>query len=91
MKFRSVWLLIIIIGIMVSLLNLKPILIIKFAQITNALLLPCISIYLLYISNSSEIMGDHKNKGITNILAGLVIAITVLLSLKTLNSIFGAL
>lgn len=88
-KFISVWLLIIVIGVIVSLGNFKPILVIKFAQITNALLLPFISIYLLYISNSKELMGYNSNSGFINALAMTVIGITILLSLKTLSSIFG--
>ena len=62
------------------------VLIIKFAQITNALLLPFIAIYLLITSNSKKILGEFTNGWFSNILAILVILITILLSLKTLNS-----
>jgi len=83
-KFRAVWMLILGIGVVVAMTGLKPVLIIKFAQITNALLLPFIAVYLLYISNSKKLLGKYTNTLLVNILAGLVIGITVLLSLKTL-------
>lgn len=90
-KFRAVWMLILGIGILVAMTGLKPVLIIKFAQITNALLLPFIAIYLLYISNSKKLLGKYTNTLLINILAGVVILTTILLSLKTLYSVFGKL
>ncbi len=87
-RYRAVWMLILGIGIIVAMVGLKPILIIKFAQITNAILLPFIAIYLLYISNAKKILQQHTNSLFINIIAVAVIGITVLLSLKTLNSVF---
>ena len=77
-KFRAVWMLILGIGVVVAMTGLKPVLIIKFAQITNALLLPFIASYLLYISNSKKLLGKYTNTLLVNILAGVVIGITVL-------------
>jgi len=88
-KFRAVWILILSIGVLVAMTGLKPVLIIKFAQITNALLLPLVAVYLLYISNSKKILGDYTNSILINIMGVIVIVITILLSFKTLNSIFG--
>ncbi len=88
-RFRLVWMVILIIGVLVSITDIERVLIIKFAQITNALLLPFIAIYLLYVSNSKKLMGQYTNSLTANVLGGLVVLITVLLSLKTLNSIFG--
>lgn len=88
LKFRAVWMVILGIGILVSITDVERVLIIKFAQITNALLLPFIAIYLLYISNSSKILGNFTNSKWANILAILVIMITILLGLKTLLNIF---
>lgn len=88
LKFRAVWMVILIIGILVSITDVERVLIIKFAQITNALLLPLIAIYLLYISNSSKILGRFTNSKWANVLAVLVILITILLGVKTLSGIF---
>ena len=85
-RFRAVWMVILVIGVLVAITDMERILIIKFAQITNALLLPFIAIYLLITSNSKKILGEFTNGWFSNILAILVILITILLSLKTLNS-----
>ncbi len=85
--FRLTWMIILLIGVVISMTGLKPVLIIKFAQITNALLLPLIAGYLLYIVNSKGLMGKNVNSRRTNILAGIVIGITILLSVKTLLSL----
>ena len=90
-KFRSIWMIILLIGVLVSITDVERVLIIKFAQITNALLLPFIAIYLLFISNSKKILGNYVNGWVSNGLGGLVIVVTLLLSFKSLNSIFNLL
>lgn len=88
-KFRAVWMIILLIGILVAVTDIERVLIIKFAQITNALLLPFIATYLLYISNSKKILGNYTNGMLSNILGGFVIIVTLLLTFKSLNGIFG--
>ena len=88
-KFRAVWMVILVIGVLVSITDVERVLIIKFAQITNAILLPFIAGYLLYISNSKPILGKFTNSRLSNILGVIVLIITILLSLKSLNSIFN--
>lgn len=88
-RFRAVWMLILGIGILVAMTDTKPVLIIKFAQITNAILLPFVAIYLLYISNSKKLLGTHTNSFFINTLGIIVIGITILLSIKIFNKIFN--
>lgn len=88
-KFRSIWMVILFIGVLVSITDIERVLIIKFAQITNAILLPFIAIYLLYISNSKKLLGTYTNRLTSNVLGGFVILVTVLLSFRSLNSIFN--
>ncbi|MFD1314369.1 Nramp family divalent metal transporter [Namhaeicola litoreus] len=87
-KFRLVWMIILLAGVFVSITNLERVLVIKFAQITNAILLPFVAVYLLYISNSKKILNKYTNSLLTNILGVIVILFTLILSLKTLNNIF---
>ncbi len=89
MRFRLVWMCILAIGIVVTLSGLKPIIIIKFAQVTNAVLLPFIAGYLLYLANQKEIMGRFINSMTKNIIGGSVILITLSLSLRSLGKIFN--
>jgi len=86
-KFRLVWMTILITGILIATTGLKPIIIIKFAQITNAILLPLIAIYLILISNSRALLGEYVNKLGQNILAACIIVITISLSLRSLNNV----
>ena len=87
-RFRAVWMLILLIGILVSVTQIERVLIIKFAQITNALLLPFIAIYLLAISNSKKILGPYTNSWVSNVLGALVIVTTLILSLRVFNNLF---
>lgn len=86
-RFRAVWMIILAIGVIVSTTGVKPILIIKFAQVTNAILLPFIAMYLIYISNNKKILGKHTNSWISNILSVAVVIITLLLSIKSISSL----
>jgi len=87
-RFRSVWIAILAIGVVFSMVGFKPIIIIQFAQVMNGLLLPIIAIYLLYLVNKKELMSTYVNKIFHNILGGIVVLITLILSAKTLYSIF---
>ena len=87
-SFRWVWIAILGIGVIVSLTGFKPIPIIKFAQIANALLLPFIAIFLYMICRSDQILGKYKNSFISNILGALIIIITIALCLKTIVGLF---
>ena len=88
-KFRAVWMIILLIGVLVSITDVERVLIIQFAQITNAILLPFIAVYLLFISNSKKLLGQFTNGLLSNVLGGVVIIVTILLSFKSLNSIFS--
>lgn len=90
-KFRATWMVILAAGCFVALTGLKPIRIIQFAQVTNALLLPIIGGYLLYISNSKSIMGKYANKPLINILGAIILVICLVISFKSFNSLFGIL
>ncbi|OAV43643.1 Nramp family divalent metal transporter [Lewinella sp. 4G2] len=82
-RFRAVWAVILLIGIGVATSGLRPLAIIRFAQVTNALLLPAIAVYLLYLANSRSVMGRHVNSRLANILGGLVILVTLGLAART--------
>jgi Mn2+/Fe2+ NRAMP family transporter len=89
LKFRMVWVAIIITGIVFSTLGIKPLEIIKFAQITNGMLLPLIVIFLLYVINLKDLMGKYKNNNFQNIISGVVLIICIGLSVRTMLKIFG--
>ncbi len=90
-KFRSVWMFILILGVLFSSLGLKPIEIIKFAQVANGILLPVIAGFLLWIMNKSSILGKHRNSIIQNILGFVILSITIFLGLKSILKVFNLL
>lgn len=82
--FKFTWILIIFFGIIISTTGLKLISIIRFAQITNGMLLPIIASLLLWIMNKSYLMGDYKNSFFKNFIACLIVLLSFLLSIKTI-------
>ena len=88
-KFRAVWMIILILGILFSSLGIKSIEIIKFAQVANGILLPVIAGFLIWIMNKSSVLGEHRNSTIQNVFGFIVLAISLLLSVATLNKVFN--
>ena len=60
-KFRTVWILILILGVVFSSLGFKPIEIIKFAQVANGILLPVVAGILLWVVNKKVVLGNYVN------------------------------
>ena len=89
-SFRAIWLIILIIGISFSALGIRPVNIIWFAQITNGVLLPVVTTYLIWVMNS-EALGKYKNTQWQNSLGVLVLGVTLMLSGRSLMSAFGLL
>ncbi|MHA6280321.1 Nramp family divalent metal transporter [Salinimicrobium sp. CAU 1759] len=90
-KFKMVWAMILLLGVIFSSLGLQPVEIIKFAQVANGILLPVIAIFLLWVVNRRVLMGSAKNKLWGNILGVLIIAITVFLGARSIYTVFESL
>ena len=82
---------VLVLGIIFSSIGFKSIEIIKFAQVSNGLVLPIVAGFLVWITNKSSILGDFKNTWIQNILAFVILAITIFLGLKSILSVFDLL
>lgn len=87
-KFRSVWMLILVIGMLFSMFGVNPIAVIQFAQVANGVLLPLIAVFLLYIMNKKSLLGIYSNTRVQNILGFIVIAVAVLVGFRSLNTVF---
>jgi manganese transport protein len=88
-RFRAVWMSILAIGIIVASLGYRPIEIITFAQVSNGILLPVIAGFLLWVMNTGTLLGEYKNRPIQNLAGGLILLTTILLSLRSLDRVFG--
>lgn len=83
-KFKAVWMFILFLGVLFSSLGVRPIEIIKFAQISNGLLLPVISAFLLWIMNKKEVLGKYTNNLTQNIFGFIILGLSIFLGLKSI-------
>ena len=88
-RFKTVWMLIIGLGVFFLSFGIKPIEIIKFAQVANGILLPLIAIFLVWVVNKSSVLGNYKNTLFQNILGILIIVVTLVLGIKSILKVFG--
>ena len=87
-QFRLVWIFILITGVIISMININPIEIIKFAQFSNSLLLPIIAIILLWLINDKNIINPKYNYKYQNIFGFFIIIISLILGIKGLIFLF---
>ena len=88
-RFRAVWMFILLLGVVFSSIGIKPIEIIKFAQVANGMLLPVIAAILLWIMNKTSVLGKYKNTVIQNILGYAILAFSIFLGLKNILKVFN--
>ena len=86
-KFRAIWIIILITGVLVSMVKINPIEIIKFAQFSNSLLLPIIAIILLWLINNKNIISNEYSYRYQNIIGFLIVIISIILGTKGLISL----
>lgn len=87
--FRAVALSVLATGLTVSLLGIRPLTLILFAQTANGLLLPIVAVFLLIAMNRKSLLGEHVNGRLANGLGAGVVAITFLLGARLVLRTFG--
>ncbi|NMM47213.1 Nramp family divalent metal transporter [Marinigracilibium pacificum] len=87
-RFRLIWIMVFVIGCLLSISGIDSIGLILFAQAANGLLLPIVVGFLLWVMNSSKILGDFKNGIWSNLLGGLVFLISLYLGYNSLSGVF---
>lgn len=88
--FRLTWLFIIVCGVLLASLGIRPLSVIWFAQIANGILLPLICLCLLLAMNHS-VLGQYKNSRWQNVLGVVVLLVSLLLSGRSLALAFAML
>ena len=88
-RFRFVWIFVLFLGVLFSSIGIKPIEIIKFAQVANGILLPIIAGILLWIMNKKSVLGNFINSKTQNILGFVILAITIFLGAKGILKVFN--
>ncbi len=89
MKFKIVWMSILILGVVFLSFNIKPIEIIKFAQVANGILLPFVAVFLVWIVNRTSVMGNYRNTLIQNLLGVLIVILALGLGIRSILKVFG--
>lgn len=90
-KFKLVWMFILGLGVFFLSFGIKPIEIIKFAQVANGILLPVMAIFLLWVANRDAVMGFYKNTVFHNVLGVILIVLSIILGLKSVLTVIGLL
>ncbi len=88
-KFKLVWLLVVLCGVVFLSFDIKPIQVIQFAQIANGILLPIMASLLLWVVNKKSVMGDNKNNLLQNILGFAIVAFAIFLGAKSIFKVIG--
>ena len=91
LRFRMVWFIVLIVGVVCSSLNIDSIEIIKFAQVANGILLPTITFFLILIANNSNVLGKYVNNWKHNLVSFFVLLITLILGFKSIIKVFNLL
>ncbi|MDY8138075.1 Nramp family divalent metal transporter [Aquimarina sp. 2201CG5-10] len=82
-KFRSVWIFILVLGVLFSSLGIKSIEIIQFAQVANGILLPIIAGFLLWVMNRENLLGEYRNSWKQNLLGLVILGIAIFLGFRS--------
>ena len=88
-RFRMIWMFILLIGVIFSMIGFRPLEAIVFAQAANGILLPVIAVYLLWVMNSTKVMGSNVNTRLSNIAGVLVVMVAMGLGLRSILHVFG--
>ena len=87
-RFRLIWIIVIAVGVVLGVtVGSSPTQVIIFAQAANAIVLPIIAILLAIVCNSKDIMGRYKNGIFGNIVAVIIIVVSVFMAVRSFNSV----
>lgn len=88
-KFRGVWMVVLLIGVLTLSLEVQPIQVIQFAQVANGILLPVVAIFLLWVVNRNGLMGYARNTRGQNLLAILILGLIIMLAVRSIINVLG--
>ena len=87
-RFRMIWCVVLVVGVIFACMGWKPISVIFFAQIANGMLLPVIAIFLLLVVNDRSTITNFRNNLWQNILGVMVVLLSLLLAVKSFYTVF---
>lgn len=87
-SFYGVIIIAMILGIILNFIGLDPIKTLIYSAVLNGIISPIILFFIVRISASGEIMGNFKNKKLTNIIGWFTVGLLFLISISTIIFIF---
>ena len=90
-KFKMVWIMVLLCGVVFLSFDIKPIEVIQFAQVANGILLPIMALLLLWIVNKKSVMGENKNTVLQNTFGIAIVAFAIFLGAKSIFKVVGLL
>jgi Mn2+/Fe2+ NRAMP family transporter len=83
-RFRAVWGIVLVVGTVLAALGTNPVTAIVFAQAANGVLLPIIAVFLLFVMNRSDLLGDFTNSTVGNVLGVIIVLFAAFLGIRTI-------
>jgi len=90
LRFRSVWMIILFVGIISMSFDIRPVKLIKFAQIANGMLLPVTAVFLLWAVNRKATMNTYVNSKVQNAMGFLIVILAVALGIKSIMKVLSS-
>ena len=92
LRYRAVWLGVLVTGMAFGIADVRPIPVIILAQAFNGLLLPLVAVFLWIAMNDRDLLGEGVNSLLQNLVMGLVVLVCIGLGLRGLEAaVSGAL
>lgn len=82
LRYRTVWLGVLIIGMAFGIADVRPIPVIILAQAFNGLILPLVAVFLWIAMNDRDLLGDGTNSRLQNLVMGVVVLVCIGLGLR---------
>ncbi len=87
-SFYGVIIVAMVLGIILNFVGLDPIKALIYSAVFNGILSPIVLFFIVSISSKEEIMGNFKNKKLTNILGWLTVVLLAIVSITTIIFLF---
>jgi Mn2+/Fe2+ NRAMP family transporter len=89
-RYRMVWIVVLVTGMAFGVADVKPIPVIILAQAFNGLLLPLVAAFLWVAMNDRDLLGEGVNSRFQNLVMAVVVLVCVVLGLRGLAAAFRA-
>lgn len=86
-KFQLVWRLVLLVGVVLATVGIKPIALIHIAQVANGMLLFVMAGLVLWMINQQSVMNQHVNTKWQNILGAVVLILSIIVGVKGIDGV----